>query len=194
VNVKQDSKRPAALSRRRFIAGGAIALAGVSVVARDAWAEPADEISRAADAIHQERSFSANRRRVYEALTVAAQFDQVVRLGEAMRSGMKLGTSPTAIHNQPGGAFTLFGGHIMGRFVELVPFERIVQAWRVANWDPGIYSIARYALSEEGSGTKLVFDHTGFPSGQVEHLAQGWIGNYWEPLAQFLAGAANARK
>jgi activator of HSP90 ATPase len=151
-------------------------------------------VERTAESIHQERSFAASRRRVYDALTISAQFDHVVRLSAAMRSGMKLGTSPTAIHNEPGGTFTLFGGHIHGRFIELVPSERIVQAWRVANWDPGIYSIARYALSDDGTGTKLVFDHTGFPPGEAEHLAEGWDSNYWEPLTQYLTSVDQAHR
>jgi len=194
VNVENRSEPWAALSRRQFIAGSAIALAGLPALAAGTWAAPTEEISRTAESIHQERSFAASRQRVYDALTITAQFDHVVRLSEAMRTGMKLGNSPTAIHPQPGGTFTLFGGHILGRFIELVPSVRIVQAWRVANWDPGDYSIAKYVLSDAGSGTKLVFDHTGFPGGQAEHLAQGWDSNYWEPLAKYLAQADPAGK
>jgi hypothetical protein len=51
---------------------------------------------------------------------------------------------------------------------------------------PGIYSIAKFELVEHGSGTKIVFDHTGFPIGDREHLAEGWKMNYWEPLEKFL--------
>ena len=61
----------------------------------------------------------------------------------------------------------------MGRHVELVPNERIVQAWRVVTWDPGVYSIAKFELKEQGSETRLVFDHTGFPNAKAEHLSAG---------------------
>jgi activator of HSP90 ATPase len=181
-----DRKQPAAISRRRFMAGTTLAVAGLTADWSRAWGEATSEISRTSESIHQERDFAASPLRVYDALTLTAQFDHVVRMSAAMQSGAQLGTSPTAIHNQPGGVFTLFGGHISGRFVELVPHQRIVQAWRVANWDPGSYSIARYALSEQEGGTKLTFDHTAFPNGQADHLAAGWIGNYWEPLAKYL--------
>jgi activator of HSP90 ATPase len=137
--------------------------------------------------IHQEANFRASRKRVYEALTSASQFDKMTHLGAAMGSGMALGTAPTEISTQAGGLFTIFAGHIVGRQVELVPNQRIVQAWRVVNWDPGLFSIARFELVEQGSGTRLVFDHTGFPKGQAEHLAAGWKGNYWEPLDKFLS-------
>ena len=100
---------------------------------------------------------------------------------------MHLPDKPAEISREVGGGFALFGGYITGRHIELVPNERIVQAWRVGSWDPGVYSIAKFELAEQGSGTKIVFDHTGFPKGAGEHLAAGWKAHYWEPLAKLLA-------
>jgi hypothetical protein len=62
-----------------------------------------------------------------------------------------------------------------------------VQAWRVVDWNPGVYSIAKFELTEQGPGTRIVFDHTGFPEGLAQHLASGWTSNYWEPLAKYLS-------
>src|SRR5215475_7092508 len=145
-----------------------------------------EEVSHSCEVIHQVVAFKANRKRVYEALTDEKQFDKVVKLSAAVQSGESLGNKPTQFAREAGGPFTLFGGHIVGRHVELVPGERIVQAWRVATWEVGVYSIARFQLAEEGAGTKLTFSHTGFPNGQGQHLASGWRGNYWEPLAKVL--------
>jgi activator of HSP90 ATPase len=100
---------------------------------------------------------------------------------------MSLGTKPTEISRETGGAFTIFGGHITGRQVDLVPNERIVQAWRVDGWNTGVYSIAKFDLVEQASGTKIVFDHTGFPPGLGKHLAAGWKAHYWEPLQKLVA-------
>jgi len=162
----------------------------LSAKRRSDTARAADDegILRAAEAIHQEPVFKASRKRVYEALTDANQFAKVVELSAAMKSGgMKAGAAPVAISREAGGAFSAFGGYITGRQVELVANERIVQVWRVGSWDPGSYSIARFVLVDSGSETKIKFDHTGFPTGQAEHLAEGWRTNYWEPLAKFLA-------
>lgn len=146
-----------------------------------------EEISHACETIHQTVAFKASRKRVYETLTDEKQFDKVVKLSAAMQSaGMALGNKPTQITREVGGTFTLFGGHILGRHLEFLPQERIVQAWRVATWEAGVYSIARFQLSDQGSDTKLVFDHTGFPNGQGQHLAEGWKLNYWEPLGKVL--------
>jgi activator of HSP90 ATPase len=149
---------------------------------------PEGEISNSNAAIHQEIGFAADAARVYRALTDAAEFDKVVQLSAAMNSSMKtrLGTTPTQIDPTPGGAFSLFGGYVTGRMLELIPDTRIVQAWRAGSWDEGLYSIARFALSHAGAGSTLTFDHTGFPNAEAAHLAEGWHINYWQPLAKSL--------
>ena len=173
-------------TRRQVIAGAALAFGGFTLGATAAGAESTEEISRTAESIHQEPVFKANRKRVYEALTDATQFDKVIQLSGVTQT-MHMRDKPTEISREVGGAFTLFGGYITGRHVELVPNERIVQAWRTGRWPAGIYSIARFELVEQGSGTRIVFDHTGFPKGEAESLASGWKAHYWEPLQKFLA-------
>lgn len=173
-----------AFTRRQFslqIASGA-GLAGLAFAAPQAGT---DEISHTADAIHQEVNFSAERKKIYSVLLDTRQFDEMMRLIPSMQTA-KLGNSPTEISRELGGPFALFHGHIIGRHVELVPNQRIVQAWRVVTWDPGIYSVAKFELTEQGSGTRLVFDHTGFPVGLAKHLADGWKEHYWEPLQKYL--------
>jgi len=175
-------------TRRKVIAGIALALGGTAINPSRAVAAGPDDVSRTAEAIHQEVVFEVMPKRVYQALTETRQFDKVIQLSGAMQA-MSLGSTPTQISREVGGTFTIFGGHIIGRHLELSAGERIVQAWRVVDWEPGIYSIARFALDEQGTNTKLVFDHTGFPVGQGEHLSAGWKANYWMPLEKFLASA-----
>ena len=172
-------------SRRQLVAG-AVAFAGCAARPIRVRAAVEDGISHAAESIHQEPIFQASRKRIYDALTDSRQFDKIVQMSGAMQAGL-LGKNPTAISRQAGGAFTLFGGHIVGRHIELVPSQRIVQAWRVADWDAGVYSIVRFELTEEGSSTKIVFDHKGFPVGAAQHLAEGWTANYWNPLRKYLS-------
>ena len=175
-------------TRRRVLAGLSVS-AGIAAIRADESraADDAEEISRAMEAIHQEVSFEASRERVYAALTDAGEFHKLTLLSDAMRSGMVKATPATQISRESGGPFSLFGGHIVGRQIELVSPQRIVQAWRPVDWEPGVYSVARFELHEQGRGTHLVFDHTGFPKGQGEHLAQGWRMNYWQPLEKYLA-------
>src|SRR5947209_20564803 len=115
--------------------------------------------------IHQEIDLNASPQKVYEALLDSKQFTDF--------SGRS-----AQINREVGGAFSVFQGHIVGRNVELVPNQRIVQAWRVADWPEGAWSIARFDLRPIGTGTHVVFDHIGFPEGLRDHLAQGWDENY----------------
>ena len=185
MNDQNEFSLVSPLTRRALMLGAAAVFGSAAVVPSRAWADDESGVSHSAEAIHQEPVFQAARQRVFEALTKAEQFEQIVQLSAAKRSGA-LGTEPAKISAEVGGAFTLFGGYISGRHLELLPGERIVQAWRTGSWKPGEYSIVRFELKEEGPRTKIIFDHLGFPQGQAEHLAAGWKGNYWEPLRKFL--------
>jgi uncharacterized protein YndB with AHSA1/START domain len=178
---------PAKATRRQVLIGAAGALGCLTMGSRGTQACVADDASSSCEVIHQEVVFKATRKRVYEALTDAKQFGKVVMLSAAVQSGMVPAGKPVEVSVEAGAAFSAFGGYITGRQIELIPNERIVQAWRAGSWEPGQYSIARFGLVEQGSGTKLVFDHTSFPQGQAQHLAEGWRTNYWEPLEKYLA-------
>jgi activator of HSP90 ATPase len=122
--------------------------------------------------IHQEIDFTASPQQLYEALLDSKQFTE-------------FSDRPAEINREVGAAFSLFKGHIIGRNLELVPNQRIVQAWRVVTWPEGAYSIVSFQLKPQASGTHLVFDHIGFPEGLHEHLAQGWEENYWSLLKKY---------
>jgi activator of HSP90 ATPase len=173
------------IGRRQWLLQSIIAAGGFAVNSARGLAASDDGIVRTAEAIHQEVMFKATPNRIYDALTDASQFQKMETLSSAMK-GIDVNSHPAVIGRDPGGAFSLFGGYIVGRQIELVPNERIVQAWRAASWAPGIYSIARFELVGQGFSTKLVFDHTGFPAGTAEHLATGWKANYWEPMEKLL--------
>lgn len=133
-----------------------------------------DGLSHASEAIHQELLFDASPQRVYGALTSGKSFDAITRLSDGDALLKASGAKPTAIDNEVGGTFTLFGGYVTGRNLEMLPAERLVQAWRAGSWKPGAFSIAAFAFVKEGAKTKLLFDHRGLPDGQGTSLAQGW--------------------
>ena len=169
-------------TRRQMIFGSSIVLGSLALGLADAqdkskpkMAEvPSTGAEEARTSLHQEIDFTAAPQRIYEVLLDSKQFSAV--------TGM-----PAEISREAGGALTMFGGLIMGRNIELVPSHRIVQAWRPASWNPGVYSIVKFELQEKDSQTTLVLDHTGFPEGDYGHLYSGWHERYWEPLKKYLA-------
>lgn len=94
--------------------------------------------------------------------------------------------APADIGSSAGEPFTTHGGAIQGWNLELAPNERIVQAWRPADWPDGVFSLVRYDFDADGDGTKLTLTHSAVPEGNAEHLAGGWNERYWGPLAGHL--------
>ena len=152
------------LERRHLIVGGLLSLVPTGM-ARAAEIIPG--------AIRQQADFTAAPSRVYQLLTDEKQF--------AAMSG-----APAKIENREGGAFSLFGGAIIGRNLELADGTRVVQAWRDAAWAAGLYSIARFELTASGKGTHLAFDQSGYPQSDRASLVKGWKSHYWEPMRVYL--------
>jgi uncharacterized protein YndB with AHSA1/START domain len=136
--------------------------------------------------IHKEVSLVAAPERVYQLLTDSAEF--------ALATGR-----PAQIDATEGGAFSIFGGYIQGRQLELVPGKRIVQSWRGIDWAPGAHSLVRLTLTPEANGTRLSVDHDAYPEGPSpiypswhEHLATNWPVFYFEPFANHLAAMSQS--
>jgi uncharacterized protein YndB with AHSA1/START domain len=188
------------LVSRRLLAIGFAALPAALAVRAQAPADAEDSgaakpdavdgLSHSSAAIHQEVLFKASRQRVYRVLTDAREFDAVTRLSDAVTLVTAPDAKATTISPDVGGSFILFGGYITGRHLQLVPNERLVQAWRAGGWPAGEYSIVNFVLQEAGEGCRLVFNHRGFPDSQGSSLAYGWRVHYWDPMSKRLAQSA----
>ncbi|MGC2301224.1 MAG: SRPBCC domain-containing protein [Acidobacteriaceae bacterium] len=168
---------PQRSTRREF--GGRLALvvgglAAASAFSREAAGQSMQQLpptnpGDTRTALHEEVELAAPASRIESVLLDGKQFAAFTGLG-------------ATIDAHEGGAFSLFGGLIVGRNIELVPGQRVVQAWRPTHWDPGVYSMVRFAFKPSGSGTVVMLDHTGFPAGDFDHLSAGWQQHYWGPL------------
>jgi activator of HSP90 ATPase len=168
-------------ARRQFIVGATVVIGTLGAQAARAQTAAQQATTSASTTgteckrttLHQVVDLNATSKRVYETLLDSAQFTAF--------SG-----APAQIDGIAGGTFSLFGNLVVGRNIELVANERIVQAWRPADWTPGVYSLVKFELLARGSQTQLVLDHTGFPAGGFEHLSSGWKSHYWDPLRKYL--------
>jgi uncharacterized protein YndB with AHSA1/START domain len=129
--------------------------------------------------IHEETVIAAPPGRVFDLLTSGNLF--------SFATGQ-----PAEITDREGDSFSLFGGRVEGRQIELVPGQRVVQAWRFgvahpSSWEPGVYSILRFTLEPAGEGTRLVIDHAGIPPEWIEHISMGYPEFYQGPIAKFFA-------
>ena len=149
------------------------------------FGSPADRTRREALAhrpetsLHQESLIAAPPQQVFEVLTSGGLFSAATG-------------QPAEITDREGDSFSIFGGRVEGRQIELVPGQRVVQAWRFGSahpsaWEPGVYSTVRFALEPTGAGTRLVIDHAGIPAEWTEHISQGYPSFYQDPIAKFFA-------
>jgi activator of HSP90 ATPase len=165
-------------TRRQLIRGTALALGGMiaaPILRGQNSGQTAAPEGDHRTALHQEIEVHATAAQILGVLLDAKQFSGFTKLAATI--------DPTE-----GGAFSLFGGLIVGRNVEIVPAARLVQAWRPTHWEPGVYSLVRFALKAQDPGTLVVLDHTGFPEGDYDSLYSGWQSHYWEPLRAVIRG------
>jgi len=132
--------------------------------------------------IHQEAIINADPQAVYDVLTDGQKF--------AAATGM-----PAQLSDREGETFTLFDGRVEGRQIELVPGQRIVQAWRFGAahpscWDAGVYSVVRFTLSGQEDCTRFVIDHVGVPPEWHDHISSGYPNFYQQPLERYFAALA----
>lgn len=170
-------------TRRQLVAGIFVASAS-SIIGIAAWGQsaenkmatvPSTEADQNRTSLHQEIDYKAAPQRIYDVLLSSKDFTAFSAFA-------------AEIDPKVGGAFSMFGGLVVGRNVELIPGQRIVQAWRLSKEFPeGVYSLVKMELQPKDSGARIVLDHTGFPEGHFDHLNTGWYSHYWEPLRKFLA-------
>ena len=119
--------------------------------------------------ITHEVFLSASPNEVFEALMDAKQHSEFTG-------------APAEIHRKAGGSFSLYGGSLNGKTVELTQDKNIVQDWRDEKWPKGHYSIATFELKGAKGGTKLVFTQTGIPASRLRDINGGWKSHYWDLL------------
>ena len=69
--------------------------------------------------------------------------------------------SPATASNEVGGDFTVHGGDINGKNLELVPGKLIRQSWRAQqSTDSDLDSELEITLEPEGTGTRLTLKHS----------------------------------
>jgi len=90
------------------------------------------------------------------------------------------------ISRKTNGKFTIYGGDIEGKNLELVPDRKIVQSWRYSDWTEGHYSKATFSLEPTEKGTRLTFTQTDVPDDKYEDIKQGWKDYYWGPMKEML--------
>jgi len=83
-----------------------------------------------------------------------------------------------------GGEFSIMNGIIHGTYVELLPYEKIVQKWRFKEWPDGLYSTVTIKLDQKSDNTTLKLTQSGIPDYDTARTEQGWKRFFWGPMKQ----------
>lgn len=96
------------------------------------------------------------------------------------------GAGPAVMDESIGTEFSLWGGDVHGKNIEVEKNKKLVQEWYGGNWDEP--SIATFSLSEKEGLTTLDFVQTNVPDAEFESIDQGWKDYYLDPLKAYLEG------
>jgi uncharacterized protein YndB with AHSA1/START domain len=97
--------------------------------------------------------------------------------------------SDATMSDEIGAEVSAWNGYIIGRNLELVPAERIVQSWRTTEFaDEFEDSIVTIVLQETEDGTLLTLEHSNVPDDQKGYEEGGWQSYYFEPMVVYFSG------
>lgn len=95
------------------------------------------------------------------------------------------GGSPAIINNEIDKPFTAHNAYLWGKNLELVPNQKIVQTWRTTGFkSTDEDSQIKVTFEGQKGETLLTLTHSNIPS-QEEHVEQGWVTHYFEPMQAY---------
>lgn len=77
-------------------------------------------------------------------------------------------------------AFSLWGGDIWGKTIEVIKNEKLVQLWHDDRANDGM--IVTFTLEKHGEKTTLTLTHENVPENKFDSLESGWKDYYLGPL------------
>jgi activator of HSP90 ATPase len=94
------------------------------------------------------------------------------------------GGGPAKMTDKKGAKFSLWGGDIWGKNIEIVPNKKLVQEWYGGQWaKPSNLTIL---LAEKKGVTTVKLTQKGVPSNEVKDITEGWKEYYFGPMKEYL--------
>jgi len=84
------------------------------------------------------------------------------------------------VSGEAGAAWELWDASIIGKNVEMLPNEKIVQDWKEAGWDN--HSRVTFTLTPKGNTTVVELLHENVPDNSAKSITEGWKVYYLGPM------------
>ena len=94
------------------------------------------------------------------------------------------GAGPAKMDGKVGTVFSLWGGDIHGKNIEVDAPKKLVQEWISGDW--GKPSIVAFELSESDGKTEVKLTHEKYPEEEHNDLSGGWDDFYFDPIKEYL--------
>lgn len=83
-----------------------------------------------------------------------------------------------------GTKFSLWGGDIHGKNIDVIVGKKLVQEWFGGDWEKP--SIVTFTLTEKKGKTTIALRHSNIPDEEAQEIADGWKMYYLGPLKDYL--------
>jgi len=87
--------------------------------------------------------------------------------------------------------FEMIGGSVQGTFLQLEPFTKIVQKWRLKSWPGGHYSRVEIGIQQGKEDTTLSLSCSDVPEKELENTKAGWRRYYFESIKRVFGFGSN---
>ena len=96
----------------------------------------------------------------------------------------KWGGGPAKMDDCEGTEFSLWGGDIHGKNLDVTENKKLVQEWFGGHWDKP--SKVTFTLTEKETKTEVRLNHSDVPDREAKDIADGWKIYYFGPLKNLL--------
>jgi len=123
--------------------------------------------------IELEETFKCTGMELFNALTQPEMIQVFTQNPVKMASDAKAGVE-----------FTLLDGSINGTYINVTPYTKISQTWRLKSWPAGHFSEVVMKITQTKEDTKLSLSQKGVPVKELEATRQGWMRYYFHAIKQ----------
>lgn len=107
-----------------------------------------------------------------------------IYLGLTTQTTLHLWTGePAEMSDVPGSEFSLWDGNIVGKNLDFIKDEKIVQQWYFGDQEED--SIVTFLLHPHKNGTSVELRHTNIPEDDYDDIVEGWNEVYFASLYEF---------
>lgn len=92
---------------------------------------------------------------------------------------VELWSGETAVMSaEEGFEFSLWGGDIVGKNLEVIANEKLVQEWYFEGVDSAEKSIVTFKIWPKGANSSVELRHTNIPDDAYDNIVEGWNDSY----------------